>query len=112
MGIRRQKVRGGGGYRRAIDSMNMSTPLLRYSYRPAINIWTNEVIRGVIRTQQEKTHVKSLLEVEVVMSVEVPTDEFIDLRLCSSVEVLELVHRLKFDDVQTIRKNTVGLALQ
>jgi len=46
------------------------------------------------------------------MSVEVPTDEFIDLRLCGSVEVLEFVHRLKFDDVQTVWKDTVRLAFQ
>jgi len=58
------------------------------------------------------THIKSLLEVEVVMSVEVSTDEFIDLRLCSSVEVLEFVHRLKFDDIQAIGQDAVRFALQ
>ena len=46
------------------------------------------------------------------MPVEVATDEFVYLRLCSSVEVLEFVHGLEFDDVQTVRKDAVRLAFQ
>ena len=64
------------------------------------------------RTEEGRTHIKSLLEVEVIMSVEVSTDEFINLRLGSSVEVLEFVHRLEFDNIQTIWQDTVRLALQ
>lgn len=79
--------------------MNMSTPLLRYSYRPAINIWTNGEIRAFSKAQQERTHIKSVFKVEVVMSVEMTADEFVDLRLRGGVEVLEFMHRLKFDDV-------------
>jgi len=33
------------------------------------------------------------------MSIEVSTDEFIDLRLCSGVEVLEFMHCLEFNDI-------------
>lgn len=46
------------------------------------------------------------------MSIEVPADEFVDLRLCCSVEVLEFVHRLEFDDVQTVGEYSVRLAFQ
>jgi hypothetical protein len=46
------------------------------------------------------------------MSIEVPTDKFVDLGLCGSVEILEFMHRLEFDDVQTIGKHTVGLAFE
>ena len=46
------------------------------------------------------------------MSVEVSANEFIDLCLCSSMEILEFVHCLEFDDVQTIGKDTVGLAFE
>ena len=62
--------------------------------------------------RQEKTHIKSVFEVEVVMSVEMSADEFVDLRLCSGVEVLEFMHRLEFDDVQTIWEYTVGFAFE
>ena len=50
-------------------------------------------------TEQERTHIKSLLQIKVVMSIEVSTDKFIDLRLGGGVEVLEFMHRLEFDDV-------------
>ena len=46
------------------------------------------------------------------MPIEVPTDEFVDLRLCRGVEVLEFMHRLEFDDVQTVGKHSVGLAFE
>ena len=69
-------------YGRAIDSMNMSTPLLRYSYRPAINIWTNGEIRRCVESRVGKdSHIKSVFKVEVVMSIEMAADEFVDLRL-------------------------------
>lgn len=44
VGIKRQKVMKAEEHGRASDSMNMSTPLLRYSYRPAMNIWASEKI--------------------------------------------------------------------
>lgn len=59
-----------------------------------------------------RTHIKGVFQVEVVMSIEMSTDEFVDLRLCSSVKVLEFVHRLEFDDVQTVGKHAVRLAFQ
>jgi len=46
------------------------------------------------------------------MSIEVSTDEFIDLRLCGCVEVLELMHCLEFDDVQPIGKYAIRFAFQ
>ena len=46
------------------------------------------------------------------MSIKVPADEFVDLRLCSGVEILEFMHRLEFDDVQTIGEYTVRLAFK
>lgn len=46
------------------------------------------------------------------MSVEMPTNELVDFRLCGGMEVLELVHRLELDDVQTIGKHAVGLAFE
>lgn len=46
------------------------------------------------------------------MSIEVSTDELVDLCLCGSVEILEFMHCLEFDDVQTIGKYTVRLAFE
>ena len=61
---------------------------------------------------RKKTHIKSVFKVEVVVSIEMSTDEFVDLRFCSGVEVLKFVHRLEFDNVQTIWKHSVGLAFE
>ena len=46
------------------------------------------------------------------MSIEMSTDEFIDLCLCGGVEVLEFMHGLEFDDIQTIWKHSVGFAFE
>lgn len=36
------------------------------------------------------------------MTVEMAADKIINFRLCSRVEILELVHRLELDDIETI----------
>ena len=46
------------------------------------------------------------------MAVKVPANKVVDLRLRCRVQVLELVHRLELDDVQTVGKDAVGLALE
>lgn len=46
------------------------------------------------------------------MPVEVTTDEFVDFGLAGGMEVLEFVHRLELDDVQAVRKNAIGFALE
>ena len=46
------------------------------------------------------------------MPVEMPADEFVDLCLGSGVKVLKFMHRLEFDDVQTIWEHSVGLAFE
>ena len=46
------------------------------------------------------------------MPVEMTSNEIIDLGLCRRVEILELVHCLEFDDVQTIRNHTIRLSLK
>lgn len=56
--------------------------------------------------------VQSLVQVEVEMPVEVTAHEFVQLFLRHGVEVLELVQRREFLDVQPIWRDEVGLALQ
>ena len=46
------------------------------------------------------------------MTVEVPADEVVNLRLRRRVQVLELVHRLELDHVETVREDPIRLALQ
>ena len=46
------------------------------------------------------------------MAVEVPADKVVDLRFRCRVQVLELVHRLELDNVETVGQDAVGLALQ
>jgi hypothetical protein len=52
-------------------------------------------------------HVDRVLEVKVVVSVKVTSDELVDLGLGKGVQVLELVHRLELDDVETVGENSV-----
>lgn len=52
-------------------------------------------------------HVDRVLQVKVVVSVKVTSDELVDLGLGQGVQVLELVHRLELDDVETVGKHSV-----
>lgn len=57
-------------------------------------------------------HIQCIVDIKVIMSVEMPTDELIDLRLGCGVQVLELVHRLEFDDVKPVGDDAVGLSFE
>ena len=57
-------------------------------------------------------HVECVIEIEIVVAIEVSPDEVIDLGLGSGVHVLELVHCLELDNIETIWENTIGLALE
>jgi hypothetical protein len=46
------------------------------------------------------------------MTIKVTTSKVVNLLLCLSVEVLELVHSGELDDVQTVGKNTIWLSLE
>ena len=46
------------------------------------------------------------------MAIEVTADEFVDLCFGRCMQVLELVHGLKLDDVQSVGKDTIRLPLQ
>jgi len=52
-------------------------------------------------------HVDRVLEVKVVVSVKVTSDELVDLGLGEGVQVLELVHRLELDNVETVGEDSV-----
>ncbi len=58
------------------------------------------------------THIKRILEIKVIMPIEVPSNEFVNLRLRGSVQILELVHGLELDHVQTVREYAIGLTLE
>lgn len=46
------------------------------------------------------------------MAIEMASHELVNLRLARRVQVLELMHGLELDDVQTIRKHPVRLPLE
>ena len=46
------------------------------------------------------------------MAVEVSLDEVVDLSLGGGVHVLELMHCLELDNIETIWENTIGLVLE
>ncbi len=57
-------------------------------------------------------HVQGIVEVEIVVSIEMSADELVNFCLGSSVQVLELVHRLEFDNVKPIWKDTIRFAFE
>jgi hypothetical protein len=64
------------------------------------------------RKEEKHTHVKGIVKIEVVMSVEVTTDELVNLCFAGGMEILELVHSLELDDIETVRKNAIRLSLE
>jgi hypothetical protein len=46
------------------------------------------------------------------MSIEMTPDELVDLRFGGGVEILEFVHGLKLDNIESIRQHAVRFALQ
>lgn len=52
-------------------------------------------------------HVDGVFQIKVVVSVEVTTNEFVDLLLGHCVQVLEFVHGRKLFHVQTVRQDTI-----
>ena len=65
-----------------------------------------------VRDRQCATHIERVFEVKVVVAIEVTTNKVVDLGLGSSVEVLELVHRLELDDVETVGKDAIRLPFE
>ena len=59
-----------------------------------------------------REHVKGVLKIKIVMSVEMTADKVIDLLLGLQMQILELVDRGEFLDVQPVRQDTVRLALE
>ena len=57
-------------------------------------------------------HVNSVLHIKVVMTVKVTLDKLVDLGLGQGVKVLELVHGLELDHIETVGEDTVGFSLE
>lgn len=56
--------------------------------------------------------VQSVFQIEVIVAVEMPSDEVVNLFFRLSVEVLELVHGRKLDDIQAVGKDTIWFSLE
>ena len=56
--------------------------------------------------------VKSIVRVEIVVAVEMPSYKVMDLLLRLLMEILELVHGRELDDIQSVRKDSIRLALE
>lgn len=65
------------------------------------------LISKLITTRRK--HVNGILEVKVVVAIKVTAYKVVDLVFGLDVQVLELVHRGKLDDVETVGKDTVCL---
>ena len=62
--------------------------------------------------RQVIAYIEGVVQAEVEVPVEVPTDEVVDLCLGRLVEILELVHCLELDDIEAVRQYAVRLALE
>lgn len=63
------------------------------------------LIPVLVSTSSEQ--VDGVLKIEIVMTVKMTSDEIVDLLFCLNVQVLELVHSGEFDNVQTVRQDTI-----
>jgi hypothetical protein len=105
-------VCGAEGNLRARDSINISTPLLRYSYRPAVNIFKKRHVRNNVSECQTVPYVDRIVEIEIVMTIEMASHELVDLSFRCRVQILKFVHSLEFDNVEPIWEYPVRFPLQ
>jgi len=57
----------------------MSTPLFRYSYRPAVNIYSTRRMNEKQQKSRGYTHIESVVEVKIIVAIKVTSDELVDL---------------------------------
>ena len=76
-----------------------------------MNIW-KQSLAGPDRALRAQTYVKRVFQIKIEVAVEVSAHKLVDLLLRGGVKVLELVHRLELDDVQTVRENAVWFPLE
>ena len=75
-----------------------------------MNIWKRcECISG---GRARETHIEGVVEIEVVVAVKVSPDEVVDLGLGRGVEVLELVHGLELDDIESVGEDAIWFTLE
>ena len=75
-----------------------------------MNIWKRcEYISG---GRARETHIKGVVEIEVVVAVKVPANKVVDLGLGGGVEVLELVHGLELDDIESVGEDAIWFTLE
>ena len=65
----------------------------------------NTFIPKLVSTSSEQ--IKSVVQIEIVMTIEMTSDEIVNLLLGLDVEVLEFVHSSELLDVETVREDTV-----
>ena len=65
----------------------------------------NTLVPKLVSTGSEE--VKSVVQIEIVMTVEMSSDEIINLFLGLNVEILEFVHCCEFLDIQTVGQDTI-----
>jgi hypothetical protein len=63
------------------------------------------------KIKSKSTHVERIVETKVIMAIEMPTNKVINLCLGSGVQVLEFVHRLELDDVETVGDDAIRFTL-
>ena len=78
--------------------------------RQRLDEHVNTLISELITASGEE--VQCVIHIEVVVAIEMSANKVVDLLFCLLVEVLELMNSRELCDVETVGKNTIGLALQ
>jgi hypothetical protein len=65
----------------------------------------NTFIPKLVSTSSEQ--IKRIVQIEIVMTIEMTSDEIVNLLLGLNVEVLEFVHSCELLDVKTVGEDTI-----
>lgn len=57
-------------------------------------------------------HVDGILKVKVIMAIEMSSNKLVDLRLRCGMHILELMHSLELDNIQSVGQHTIRFPFQ
>lgn len=83
----------------------LSSPTCRILTLEGLDKHVQALVTVLISSSGEK--VKSVLQIEIIVAVKVTPDKVMDAILGHCVQILELVHCLKLDDVETVGQHTI-----
>ena len=81
------------------------SPTCRKLTLEGLNKHVQTLVAVLVSSSGEK--VKGVLQIEIIVAVKVASDKVVDAILRHCVQILELVHCLEFDDVESVGQHTI-----